>query len=122
MISKYLQEEDTLILARSRIGNRLGNQAARFWPAEAETRNVLKPVSWGAIRFHRNPAQRESSGIYKREHSLADSPCPKLAARSPARLSQIWGSRHARLQATSRSAGRRRGKGRSLRRSARQLK
>jgi hypothetical protein len=46
MISKYLQKENTPILERSRLGNRLG--------------------------------------LHKGEHSLADSPCPKLAARSPA--------------------------------------
>jgi len=81
MISKNLQKEDTPILARSRIGNRLGHQAARFWRAEAEARNLRKAASWSVIRFHRNPARRESSGIHKGEHSLADSPCPKLAAR-----------------------------------------
>jgi hypothetical protein len=58
MISKYLQKEDTLILEGSRIGNRLGHQAARFWPAEAETRNLRKPASWGAIRFHRKGPAR----------------------------------------------------------------
>ena len=51
MVSKYLQKEDTPILERSRIGNRLGHQAARFWPAEAEPRNLRKPACWGAIRF-----------------------------------------------------------------------
>ena len=40
MVSKYLQKEDTPILERSRIVNRLGHQAARFWPAEAEMRNL----------------------------------------------------------------------------------
>jgi hypothetical protein len=74
MISKYLQKEDTPILERSRIGNRLGGEAARFWPAEAEMRNLRKPASWGAIRFHRNPARRESSGVHKGEHSLAGLP------------------------------------------------
>jgi hypothetical protein len=53
MISKYLQKEDTPILERSRIENRLGHQAARFWPAEAEMWNLRKPASRGAIRFHR---------------------------------------------------------------------
>jgi hypothetical protein len=53
MISKYFQKEDAPILERSRIENRLGQQAAGFWPAEAEMRNLRKPATWGATRFQR---------------------------------------------------------------------
>ncbi|PNE09934.1 MAG: hypothetical protein CR217_17255 [Beijerinckiaceae bacterium] len=53
MISKYFQKEDAPILERSRIENRFGHQTARFWPAEAEMRNLRKPASPAATRFQR---------------------------------------------------------------------
>jgi hypothetical protein len=68
MISKYPQKEDTPILERSRIGNRLGHQAARFWPsggnAELAKTSILgrdpipsKPGPARIVRYSQGRAQ-----------------------------------------------------------------